>query len=71
MDMYQHDGVEMFEFVLRGELSGDGVQNLEHAWILRGRFLPEGCLSSTSLASRMQIPRVLTCFLACGRQGPA
>ena len=34
----------MFEFVLRGELSGDGVQNLEHAWntarsILAGRML--------------------------------
>jgi ABC-type transporter Mla MlaB component len=44
MDMYQHDGVEMFEFVLRGELSGDGVQNLERAWntarsILAGRML--------------------------------
>jgi hypothetical protein len=44
MDMYQHYGPTMFQFVLRGELSGDGVRNLEHAWntaksILAGKEL--------------------------------
>ena len=32
MDMYQHDSATMFQFVLRGELRGDSVQDLEHAW---------------------------------------
>jgi ABC-type transporter Mla MlaB component len=32
MDMYQHDSATMFRFVLRGELIGDWVQDLEHAW---------------------------------------
>ena len=32
MDMYQHDRADMFQFVLRGELIGDRVQDLEHAW---------------------------------------
>jgi ABC-type transporter Mla MlaB component len=44
MDMYQHDSATMFQFVLRGELIGDRVQNLEHAWktaksILAGKEL--------------------------------
>ena len=44
MDMYQHDSATMFQFVLRGELIGDGVQDLEHAWntvksILAGKEL--------------------------------
>jgi hypothetical protein len=32
MDMYQHDSATMFQFVLREELLGDRVQELEHAW---------------------------------------
>lgn len=44
MDMYQHDGATMFQFVLRGELIGNPVQDLEHAWstaksILAGKEL--------------------------------
>jgi ABC-type transporter Mla MlaB component len=44
MDMYQHDSATMFQFVLRGELIGDRVQDLEHAWntaksILAGKEL--------------------------------
>jgi len=44
MDMYQHDSATMFQFVLRGELMGDGVRDLEHAWhtaesILAGKEL--------------------------------
>ena len=30
--MYQHDSAEMFQFILRGELSVDQVPDLEHAW---------------------------------------
>jgi ABC-type transporter Mla MlaB component len=32
MQMFQHDSATMFRFVLRGELAGDEVQELEHAW---------------------------------------
>ncbi len=32
MDMYQHDGATMFRFVLRGELAGEAVEDLEQAW---------------------------------------
>jgi len=32
MEMYQHDSAAMFRFVLRGDLTGDRVQELEHAW---------------------------------------
>jgi hypothetical protein len=32
MQMFQHDSPTMFRFVLQGELTGDGVQELEHAW---------------------------------------
>ena len=44
MDMYQHDSATMFQFVLRGEVIGDRVQELEHAWntaksILAGKEL--------------------------------
>lgn len=44
MDMYQHDSVTRFQFVLRGELIGDRMQDVEHAWntaksILRGKEL--------------------------------
>ena len=30
--LYQHDGAAAFRFVLRGELSGDAVRDLEQAW---------------------------------------
>jgi ABC-type transporter Mla MlaB component len=40
MDMSQHDGTTMFRFVLRGELIGNGVQDLEHAWIAAKSSLP-------------------------------
>jgi len=30
--MYQHDGAAVFEFVLRGELTGERVESLLHAW---------------------------------------
>src|SRR5438046_231749 len=44
MEMYQHDGATMFRFVLRGDLTGGDVPELEHAWttaksILNGRDL--------------------------------
>lgn len=44
MDMYQHDSAASFRFVLRGELAGNGVWQLEHAWhtaksILAGKDL--------------------------------
>jgi len=44
MEMYQHDSATMFQFVLRGGLIGDRVQDLEHAWntaksILAGKEL--------------------------------
>jgi anti-anti-sigma regulatory factor len=32
MDMHQHDSTTIFQFVLRGELSGASVHELEHAW---------------------------------------
>jgi hypothetical protein len=32
MDLYQHDSAAMFRFVVRGELCGRAVQNLEQAW---------------------------------------
>ena len=31
--MYLNDSAKAFEFVLQGELKGDAVQSLEHAWI--------------------------------------
>ena len=44
MEIYQHDSAAMFRFVLRGDLRGDRVPELEHAWttaksILNGRDL--------------------------------
>jgi ABC-type transporter Mla MlaB component len=44
MDLYQHDSATTFQFVRRGELGGDSVWNLEHAWttaksILAGKEL--------------------------------
>jgi len=33
MDLYLHDSATTFRFVLRGELIGRGVQDLEEAWI--------------------------------------
>lgn len=33
MDTYQHDSATMFRFVLRGELCGESVVDLQHAWI--------------------------------------
>jgi ABC-type transporter Mla MlaB component len=41
MDMYQHDGATMFRFVLRGELAGDRVRDLEHAWITAKSILSQ------------------------------
>ena len=32
MDMYLHDSATTFRFVLRGELFGDHVAGLRHAW---------------------------------------
>ncbi len=32
MDIYQHDSVTTFRFVLRGELTGRSVQTVEQAW---------------------------------------
>ncbi len=32
MDMYLHDCATTFRFVLRGELTGDHVAGLRHAW---------------------------------------
>jgi hypothetical protein len=33
MQMYLHDSVKTFEFVLQGELTDDAVQSLDQAWI--------------------------------------
>src|SRR5579862_3489321 len=33
MDMYLHDSSSVFRFVLRGELAGEHVTGLRHAWI--------------------------------------
>ena len=33
MQMYLKDSASTFEFVLRGELTGHAVENLEHAWV--------------------------------------
>lgn len=66
MDMYQHDSAAMFQFVLRGELTGDQGQELECAWttaksILAGRELvvdisgiKSADLSGVDLLTRMQ-----------------
>jgi ABC-type transporter Mla MlaB component len=32
MEMYQHDSPARFEFVLRGDLTGEPITDLEHAW---------------------------------------
>ena len=32
MEIFQHDSATMFQFALQGELTGDGVRELEHAW---------------------------------------
>jgi ABC-type transporter Mla MlaB component len=32
MQIFQHDSAITFRFVLHGELTGDGVEELEHAW---------------------------------------
>jgi len=32
MDLYQHDSAAMFQFVLRGDLSGMSVREFEQAW---------------------------------------
>ena len=37
--MYQHDAATMFRFVLRGELVGERVHDLEHAWITAASIL--------------------------------
>jgi ABC-type transporter Mla MlaB component len=42
LEVYQHDSPAMFRFVVSGDLSGDRVVELEHAWtaaksILNGR----------------------------------
>lgn len=39
MDIYQHDRATMFQFVLRGELSGERVPELEHAWTTANSIL--------------------------------
>lgn len=57
MDMYQHDSATMFKFVLRGELNGDRVLNVEHAWntarsILARRELVVDISGVTDLDSR-------------------
>lgn len=41
MDMYQHDSAKMFQFVLKGELIGGRVQDLEHAWNTARSILAE------------------------------
>jgi len=33
MQRYLNDSAKTFEFVLQGELTGDAVQSLKHAWI--------------------------------------
>ena len=43
MDMYQHDSAAKYQFVLRGELIGDGVRDPEHAW-QTGNAAAVGCL---------------------------
>lgn len=42
--MYQHDSAAMFKFVLRGDLSGDQVPGLEHAWTTAKSILNDRAL---------------------------
>jgi hypothetical protein len=39
MDMYLHDSSTTFRIVLRGELAGGSVRELEHAWTTAGSIL--------------------------------
>jgi anti-anti-sigma regulatory factor len=71
MNMYQHDGTTVFQFILRGELTGDRVRELEHAWttaksILGGKELIVDISGITNAS-----PQVFACCLACESQKPA
>lgn len=39
LDIYQHDGPNMFRFVLSGALSGTPVRSLEYSWITASSIL--------------------------------
>jgi ABC-type transporter Mla MlaB component len=41
VDFYQHDSAAMFRFVLRGELCGASVEELEHAWATAASVMRE------------------------------
>jgi ABC-type transporter Mla MlaB component len=41
VDFYQHDSAAMFRFVLRGELCGASVEELEHAWTAAASVMRE------------------------------
>ncbi|MGA2326154.1 MAG: hypothetical protein ABSH05_07685 [Bryobacteraceae bacterium] len=41
VDFYQHDSAAMFRFVLRGELCGASVEELEHAWTTAASVMRE------------------------------
>jgi hypothetical protein len=71
VQMYQHDGAEVFRFVLSGDLCGNAVQQLEWAWETAKSILDAKELSSTSLELRMRIRLGLNCCFACGQQAPS
>ena len=44
MEMFQHDSAMTFRFVLQGELTGHGVQELEYAWTTARSILGQKAL---------------------------
>jgi hypothetical protein len=61
----------MFRFVLQGELTGDGVQELEHAWTTARLILgTKALMVDISGITNAEATGVEWC-LACARQGAA
>jgi len=71
MEMYQHDSARMFRFVLRGELSGSAVTDLEQAWRTSASILKHKELVVDVSEVVNADATGLDCCLACGSQGPA
>ncbi len=76
MQMYLNDSVKTFEFVLRGELTGDAVRSLEYAWItatsiLDGKevFVNVSALTAAD-AQGIELLRRITGSGACLRAAP-
>ena len=81
MEMYQHDRAASFQFVLRGELTGDAVPELECAWttarsIIAGKELVVDISGMTNadhsgidLLTRMRESGARLCCAAAGIGG--